>query len=329
MKIFKKVTLAVTLSVFIVVFVFFILCNLLSRQQKIQAKVLVVEGWLPQTALSVAYDEFREGEYDLILLTGSAFRDIITLYENSFLVIYPQAEEFEKGLSKENHVFEIKAHSSLGEKDKAHFIFWVNDQAIANYYTGDKEHKFLVEWKGAFADLDSVMIQFKNDMYVNGNDRNLVLNSLLLNNKKVILEKTPRFIDKGKPFGKYRRTAMASSYAEMASCFFLDRGVEPSEVVPVPNHLSDIRRTYGNALALKQWFEENNFYPDAINVVSLDYHSQRTWMVYNRLLRNEMEVGIISAKNVNKEMNITGKYMYIARESAALLYYCLFIIPWE
>jgi hypothetical protein len=299
----------------------------LSMNRKVDAGILVVEGWLPYTGLEKAFHEFQNGQYDTILLTGNLLKDHVTLSTNSFLVIYPE-DGIRNDTLIEDHKFYLDIKSSQGESDSAHFVFFVNNHAIADFFTPQNGGIFELEWKGRSVAIDSVMIQFDNDWIGNGEDRNLLIKSVLFNGEELLVNHIPRFVDRGRPFGKYRWNVQADSYAEMAANYFTDRGLSPNIIIPVPNLNQHIRRTYGNALALKEWFETNSVKVSSMNIVSLDYHSRRTWLIYNRLLGDNREVGIISAKNIQKESNPKAKTIYIIRESLALLYYHIFILPW-
>ena len=312
--------------VFVLAFFLVFVPGMLSYEKRIPANILVVEGWLPHNALNVAYQEFQSGKYDFVLFTGSMLHHHTTLYVNSFLVVYPTQDM--SLLTGTEFIFDIQAKSSLGIKDSAHFVFWINDKAVADFYTTEESGNYTFLWDGELANVDSLMIQYTNDMYSARGDRNLIIEGLQINHNKVITRDTPRYVDKGLPFGRYRWSVKAASYADMAANYFMDRLEEKERVIAVSNPHTDKRRTYGNALALRSWLENNTQRSVAINIVSIDYHSRRTWMVYNKVLKDNAEVGIISVKNVRKEATLSRKYHYIVRESVAMLYYCIFIFPW-
>jgi hypothetical protein len=297
-------------------------CLTLNRKTP-KASVLVVEGWIPYIALDIAYDEFKKGFYDKIVITGSTITDDITLYINSFLVVYPAFE------SENEEILNIRLNvkSSLGFQDSAHFVLWINNHHVGSFYTPQNQGEFFVEVP-VQGKLDSLMIQYTNDTFGKMGDRNLQVKSLFLNGNNLLDNTTPRFIDRGRPFGQYRWNIKESSYAEFAANYFKDREIDHDMIVPVTNYLEGKRRTYGNALALRQWFDENEYYPQAINIVSMNYHSRRTWMIYNQLLGDKMEVGIISVKSVQRELTWYSRIYYILREFLALIYYLIFIMPW-
>ncbi len=326
---YKKVLIILSALAGLTAIFILLIPQMLSYEKRIQANILVVEGWLPFNALHFALEEFKSGDYDQVLFTGSMLRAHTTLYINSFLVIYPQ-DRLTEDASLQEHFFEIQAKSSLGVKDSAHFVFWINDQAVADFYTVNASKTYSIKWEGVLEEIDSLMIQYTNDMYSRIGDRNLIINNLKLNGSTVITESTSRFVDRGSPFGRYRWNVKAESYADMAANYFLDRVGEKDKfkLISISNPHAGKRRTYGNALALRNWLENNKQQSVRVNIVSIDYHSRRTWLVYKRVLKDNAEVGILSVENVRKEATLSRKYHYIARESVAMIYYCVFILPW-
>lgn len=297
----------------------------LTADKRITANVLVVEGWMPDYGLHHAHSEYIFGKYDYLLVTGGTFRDFLTMYINSYLVFYPNKEVLPgEGV----HRFEIEAESTLGEDDAAHFAFWVKGQLLAgDLSTGDQE-VFTIDWEGVLEAGDSLMIQFKNDMANELGDRNLRLKRVTLNG----LELTPRtadlFLDRGVPFGEFRWNLTASSYAELAAHFFVNMGVAPEKIFPVVNHHQDLRRTHGNAFALKQWLDQRQMDISGFNVVSMNYHSRRTWLTYRKLLEEYGPVGIVSSSNYHLMHFPRKRAWYIFTEALAMIYYKIFILPW-
>ena len=53
----------------------------LSKSQLVQARVLVVEGWLPDYALQLAVNEFREKGYERLIVTGGPLEIGTWLFE--------------------------------------------------------------------------------------------------------------------------------------------------------------------------------------------------------------------------------------------------------
>ncbi len=327
MKNFKKLLLVSALFLISGAFILVILASNLTKNQRIEANVLVVEGWIPDYGLYKALKEFENNDYDYILITGECFANQVNMFINSFL-IFSLHEHLKEKENSEIQTFDLHIESSLGTEDSAHFVFWVNDQKLNDFYTNEYGGIYHLEWEGRMADIDSVMIQFDNDMVSELGDRNLIIKKITLNDHNLIVEHADLFIDRGRPFGRYRWNVTANSYAELAAHYFVDKGIDKRKIIPISNNHLHIRRTYGNALALKGWMLENDINIEGINIVTMDYHSQRTWLTYNKMLGKEDEVGIISAHNLSLTHHQSKRYRAILKESIALAYYYIFILPW-
>jgi hypothetical protein len=315
-------------SIAIASLLFFIMPEMLTLKNKVCSKVMVLEGWIPEEGLRQSYDLFVNENYDYIFVTGHQLRPETTLSTNAFLILHYHVEVADESLLG-LHTIRVDAESTLGRNDSAHFVLWFNDKEIADFYTSDSRSGFEVLWEGHLSEIDSIMVQFDNDKVSRNQDRNLRINGAQINGKEILFSSPARFIDRGRPFGQSRWDITADTYAALAANYFIGRGIDPNRVISVPNY-SNKRRTYGNALALRDWFEKNSsFNVGAINIVSAHYHSRRTWMIYNRLLNNTMEVGIISLDVSHSEKkSIAGHFKTIGREFIAFLYYSIFIIPW-
>jgi hypothetical protein len=249
------------------------------------------------------------------------------MYINSFLIFYPH-ERLLKSESEGIHIFRIKAESTLGKDDTALFALWINDQPAMMFGTTNNRREFTYQWQGSLSAGDSIMVQFINDDVSIRGDRNLRIKEFTLNNKSISQGAEKFFLDRGNPFGKYRWNLTSRSYAQMSAHYFINRGIPPEQVVAITNHFGEKRRTYGNAKTLKHWFEQNGEGIEGVNVVSMDYHSRRTWLTYSKLLEGHASVGIISAPNQMLQHSRAKRYNFIGRETISMIYYSLFVLPW-
>lgn len=299
----------------------------LTHNSSIPANTLIVEGWIPDYGIRRAYEEYSNGNYDYLIVTGNRLQDHIILYINSYLIFFPDESIASDSISR-GHLFEIYASSTLGVRDSAHFVFWVNNERIDDYYTTEKRGRYRIPWTGNLSSIDSLMIQFDNDKVSEKGDRNLSIDKFTLNGINLLFENTDMFRDTGRPFGRFRWNASGNSFAEISAQRFIHMGINRNKVIAVPNEYFNLRRTHGNALALKNWLTENELQIEGLNIVSMDYHSRRTWLTYRKLLSEYGEVGIISAENVPLEHSRKKKYKNVLRESIAMVYYWIFILPW-
>jgi uncharacterized SAM-binding protein YcdF (DUF218 family) len=71
-------------------------------------------------------------------------------------------------------------------------------------------------------------------------------------------------------------------------------GIPEEFLQKIPRRKVDRDRTYGSALALKEWFSEHNLTVHSINIVTEDTHARRTRLLFQEALGPDVKVGIIA-----------------------------------
>ncbi len=108
-------------------------------------------------------------------------------------------------------------------------------------------------------------------------------------------------------------------------------GVPAEKVQMVPSRISARDRTYGSAVALRRWFEENKMPLTAVNVVTVDVHARRTQLLFQMALGPKVKVGIIAVPNADYDAVKWWRYSEGVRavlgECIAYLYVKLFFFP--
>lgn len=93
----------------------------------------------------------------------------------------------------------------------------------------------------------------------------------------------------------------------------------------------DRDRTYGSAMALKAWIEENHLTVRTINVVTEDVHARRTRLLFQEAFGPEVKVGIIASVNPDYDARRWWRYSEGVREilgeSIAWLYAAFIFHP--
>jgi len=99
----------------------------------------------------------------------------------------------------------------------------------------------------------------------------------------------------------------------------------------VPSRVMDRDRTYGSAVALRNWFRDHNMGVSGIDVVTEDVHARRTRLLFQKALGKDVQVGIIAVPNVDYPANRWWHYSQglkdVVSEFAAYLYARLFFWP--
>jgi uncharacterized SAM-binding protein YcdF (DUF218 family) len=108
-------------------------------------------------------------------------------------------------------------------------------------------------------------------------------------------------------------------------------GISEEFLQRVPRRQIDRDRTYGSALALREWFLEHRLVVHGINVVTEDVHARRTRLLFQEALGPQVKVGIISVPD--PEYNAKHWWRYsegvraILGETIAYIYARVFFHP--
>jgi uncharacterized SAM-binding protein YcdF (DUF218 family) len=107
----------------------------------------------------------------------------------------------------------------------------------------------------------------------------------------------------------------------------------PSETVQmVPSRVMDRDRTYGAAMALREWFGEHKMAVKSVNVITEDTHARRTRLLFEKALGKNVTVGIIAVPNPDYDSRRWWWYSEgvkdVFSEGIAYLYARLFFSTW-
>jgi len=110
-------------------------------------------------------------------------------------------------------------------------------------------------------------------------------------------------------------------------------GVPDQSLQMVPSRVMDRDRTYGSAVALRNWFRDHNMAVSGIDVITEDVHARRTRLLFQKALGKNVQVGIIAVANVDYPANRWWHYSQglknVVSEFAAYLYARLLFFPSE
>lgn len=76
----------------------------------------------------------------------------------------------------------------------------------------------------------------------------------------------------------------------------------------VPSHVSERERTYGAAIALRNWLEKRPVSLKSINVMTEDVHARRTRYLYQEALGPSIAVGVIAVPNPDYDAHYWWRY---------------------
>jgi uncharacterized SAM-binding protein YcdF (DUF218 family) len=110
-------------------------------------------------------------------------------------------------------------------------------------------------------------------------------------------------------------------------------GLANESVQMVPSRVMDRDRTYGSAVALRNWLREHNISVSGINVITEDLHSRRTRLLFQEALGDQVDVGVIGISSPDYDAKHWWYYSDGVREvigeSIAYVYAKVFFRPSE
>lgn len=328
----KKILIAIILSLFlggaiVSLPIIYSISDRLAKTSRVEANILLVEGWLLPYYIEMAYDEFKETGYDHVITTGIRISGYFQVSMNGYLIFYTHGRF--KGLDDEaDHTIAIDAYSEAEGEDSAHFKFYVNDSLAADFFSGKKKRLYEITWRGRLSDIDSVLIQFDNDRYNQITDRNLYVKEIIFDNEFHISYQYNSEYDVGSLDGVRRVNNNFSSHAELARNTLLSMGLDSSLILAIPGKKVRINRTLSSALAFSSWLKTTDIEVKGINIVTQGTHAGRTLMTYNKILDKKYEIGIISLPDYREHSSRKYKVLKTLRETFGLVYYWLILIPY-
>jgi uncharacterized SAM-binding protein YcdF (DUF218 family) len=92
-------------------------------------------------------------------------------------------------------------------------------------------------------------------------------------------------------------------------------------------------RTFGSAIALRNWLRAHEMWVQSINVVTENVHARRTRLLFQKALGHDVAVGIISVPNPDYDAQHWWRYSEgvkdVVSETAVYMYARLLFYPSE
>ena len=119
--------------------------------------------------------------------------------------------------------------------------------------------------------------------------------------------------------------------ASVGADLLIHAGMSPDLVQMVPSRVMDRDRTYGSAVALREWFGKHDMDVKNLNIVTEDMHARRTRLLFKEALGKNVQVGIIAVPNPDYDAKHWWRYSEgvkdVLSEGVAYLYAKLFFWP--
>ncbi|MGL4621832.1 ElyC/SanA/YdcF family protein [Chroococcidiopsis sp.] len=118
-----------------------------------------------------------------------------------------------------------------------------------------------------------------------------------------------QIVTTGIPIERGCYLAEYKNYAELAAATLKTLGLESEKIVPVPTPEVRKDRTYASAIAFKQWLEKANIPIKSIDLLTLDLHARRSWLLYRQALAStNIKVGIIAMPPIDYDPKYWWRY---------------------
>jgi uncharacterized SAM-binding protein YcdF (DUF218 family) len=110
-------------------------------------------------------------------------------------------------------------------------------------------------------------------------------------------------------------------------------GLANGTVQMVPSRVMDRDRTYGSAIALRNWLRVHDMAVRGINVVTEDLHARRTRLLFQKALGDKVAIGVIAIPNSDYDAKRWWRYSAglkdVLSEAATYVYARLLFYPSE
>jgi uncharacterized SAM-binding protein YcdF (DUF218 family) len=121
--------------------------------------------------------------------------------------------------------------------------------------------------------------------------------------------------------------------ASVGAELLIKNGLPVELVETVPSRVMDRNRTYGSAVALRNWFRQRNLVPRSLNIVTEDVHARRSRLLFQEALGKAVNVGVIAIPNPDYDSRHWWQYSAgvkdVSSETIAYMYARLLFYPRE
>ncbi len=302
----------------------------LSESDRIEANLLIIDGWMRVTTVDSLKEEIMNNKYEQIVVAGIRYSDLdfCKVEMNGFLIFYPGFQTLPDQGIKE-HSIEIVTKSKMGGIYKCHYYFHINDSIAGEFYSEGFENSAFLKWTGSLNQIDSIMIQFTNDMYDDFGDRDLFVKEIRVDSSIVISYQHNSVTDFGRMGGPGRIVNDYDSHPQIIRNRIYTFGIDSAKVKAIAIDKTNFNRTLATAIEVNNWLEKSDYDIRGINVASMGIHSRRTWLTYKSILDKSFRIGYISLPDYRDSDPKSKKVIRTFTEVIDYTYYCLILIPFR
>ena len=302
------------------VFFFFFSYSFLAVSNPVKSNIILIEAWISANELEQIIDDNLTPEIKQILIVGKTkgkpFFDAtsppsdwnytndlhqpkdnkgVYLWANSSLIIDPAKYPAINPIDS-LHV-QVKASGSIAKKRFSFFNLIINGKYHASAFTSNtlKTYDFTTLLQDE--KLQSVILQFDNDLKTKKEDRNLFIYSIIINGHEIVINNQNATIIRN---GNRMPTGFVSN-AELRANYLQAIGINKTRIQTISYQPSEYNKTLSSAKALDKYARQAIL--SSFNIFTSGIHARRTWFTYKKILGKGFSIGIISLKtnNFNKQ----------------------------
>ena len=286
---------AVFLSLPVILIIFFSTetVNWLSVNSPVDANILVVEGWLSRNASRDAIREFRDGNYETLVITGGPLNKVFNLSENGAVEFDLPATGVDWSV---NDTVRIALHAfgegALGEYARYTIIHGMD--TLGRDYTRDNMFRYVHYYAVRGQPAEKLYVVFDNDYFTDMEDRNLHIWKIEVDDITIpVRSEYTQHVRSISP-RTTGRPLHHKTIADWKAYDLIMAGVDSSMIVPL--NIPAVRRfrTFTDAVAFSEWLKEHGSKGDAVNLFTEGNHARRTHVLYRYALPDSVKVGVIS-----------------------------------
>lgn len=135
-------------------------------------------------------------------------------------------------------------------------------------------------------------------------------------------------ITAGLPINKGSFLIQYQNYAQLTAATLIALGIPQDKIIPIPAPATKINRTGMAAKTVNNWLTNSNLKIKSINIYSYDVHTRRSWLLYQKMLSNDLKIGAIAYPSEDYDPRFwwtsSAGFRAITNEALAYLYALLF-----
>ncbi len=318
MKAFLKIIFGIILLITILIITIFSSYSFLTIHKPIESKNLLVESWLIGLGIEKLVEEYGNNDienvyvvgynYDPITISDLSIKDFkaeeyltwkkkkgALLLTNSTLLIDLTRLALDQNDSIET--ITIRAGDTRINRIQSHFLVSLNGEFLGDAFAMDTICDYSFKVYPDIEDPQILAICFDNDCFIDGENRNLFVESIKINGLEFKLNDSFSLIthEENKiTTGFDSHAAKTAQYIKSLKCSFDNFKI--ITFYPVGRN-----QTLAAAKAVKSYLENDPI--DNLNIASLGLHSRRSLVTYRKVLDPKLKIGVINTEASSFDKN--------------------------